>query len=225
MTATRTLIFDVNETLLDLAPLREVVAELLDGRDELVPLWFSSMLHYSLAHNLIADYRPFPEIGAATLQMVGESQDISVDREAAQDRIVESMTHLPAHEDIEPGLKALKEGGYRLVCLTNSTSKGVQAQIENAGLSQYFERLFSVEEVQAYKPDARPYQHVVAELGIEAGECLMVAAHPWDLMGAEAAGLQSAFIRRQGTALYPNAERPTYVVDDLQALAKALQQQ
>lgn len=37
----KVLIFDVNETLLDLAPLKASVGEALGGRKEFVPLWFS----------------------------------------------------------------------------------------------------------------------------------------------------------------------------------------
>lgn len=44
--------FDVNETLLDLKPLKESVTKALGGHDELVGLWFSTLLHYSLVDTL-----------------------------------------------------------------------------------------------------------------------------------------------------------------------------
>ena len=50
----------------------------------------------------------------------------------------------------------------------------------------------------------------------------MVAAHAWDLAGAQQLGLQTAFIKRPGTALYPNVTKPDYVVGDLNALTTAL---
>lgn len=41
------LFFDVNESLLDLDKMKESVGKALGGREDLLPLWFSSMLHYS----------------------------------------------------------------------------------------------------------------------------------------------------------------------------------
>ena len=50
----------------------------------------------------------------------------------------------------------------------------------------------------------------------------MVAAHAWDLAGAKAVGLQTAFVQRPGTVLYPLAARPDYVVENLQQLVDLL---
>ena len=52
----------------------------------------------------------------------------------------------------------------------------------------------------------------------------MVAAHGWDVAGAKAAGMQTAFVARPGKALYPLAQAPDYVVKDLTELVKALSQ-
>ncbi len=222
MALPKVIIFDVNETLLDLAPLRRSVGEALHGREDLLPLWFSTMLHYSLVDTLTADYHDFGQIGAAALLMVAESQGIDLEPEVAQQAIVGIITRLPAHEDVVPALKALSAGGFRVVSLTNSSNKGVTAQFEYAGLTTYFERRFSVEEVHAFKPDPRPYRWVLKQLGVKPEAALMVAAHAWDLAGAKAVGLQTAFIRRSGAVLYPNTKQPDYVVDNLQQLVDQL---
>ncbi len=41
-------------------------------------------------------------------------------------------------------------------------------------------------------------------------------------MGAENAGLQTAFVARPGKTLYPHAERPDYIVNDISELASIL---
>ena len=63
----KVIIFDVNETLLDLAPLKTSVGKALGGRKEFLPLWFSMMLHYSLVETLSEHYHSFGEIGTAAL--------------------------------------------------------------------------------------------------------------------------------------------------------------
>ena len=69
MPTPKVLIFDVNENLLDLAPLKTSVGKSLRGREDLLPLWFSTMLHYSLVETLSGEYHSFGEIGTAALMI------------------------------------------------------------------------------------------------------------------------------------------------------------
>jgi 2-haloacid dehalogenase len=55
-----------------------------------------------------------------------------------------------------------------------------------------------------------------------AREAMMVAAHGWDIAGAQAAGLQTAFVARPGKVLYPLAEKPDHIVNDFEELADLL---
>lgn len=50
----------------------------------------------------------------------------------------------------------------------------------------------------------------------------MIAAHAWDLMGAKKAGMQTAFFRRAGATLYPNADRPDHVIGSLAEILETL---
>ncbi|MFG0290275.1 MAG: haloacid dehalogenase type II [Rhodopirellula sp. JB044] len=218
------LIFDVNETLLDLAPLKTSVGKALGGREDLLPLWFSTMLHYSLVETLSDQYHDFGEIGTAALLMVAESQGVELTEEEAMQAIIPTIRSLPPHPDVVQGIQRLKEAGYRIVSLTNSSSAGVEAQFRNAGLTELFERRYSVDMVGKFKPHAATYAHVLADLGVKPHQAMMVAAHAWDLAGAKNAGLQTAFIKRPGKTLYPNVSKPDVIVADLNELANQLSQ-
>ena len=216
------IIFDVNETLLDLEPLKKSVANALGGREELVPLWFSQMLHYSLVETLSDHYHGFGEIGTASLMMVAQTQGIALEQEAAREAITIPMSKLPPHPDVIPALQALKAEGYRLISLTNSSQSGMETQLRNAGLTDLFEKRFSVEGVKKFKPHPAPYEMVLKELGVAAENTLMVAAHAWDLVGAKNVGLQTAFVARPQTALYSNVAKPDFIVEDLSELVSQL---
>jgi len=218
----RVIIFDVNETLLDLAPLGKSVGKALDGREELFPLWFSTMVHYSLVETLSGNYHDFGDIGTAALMMVAETHGIELNRDDAQAAIVDPLRSLPPHSDVVAGLTALKKDGFRIVSLTNSSSRGVEAQFKNADLTHYFEKQYSVDSIRKYKPHPDTYRMVLNDLGIKPEDALMVAAHAWDLAGAKNVGIQTAFIARPGKVLYPNVARPDYVVKELSELAEAL---
>ncbi|WP_404826550.1 haloacid dehalogenase type II [Paraglaciecola chathamensis] len=218
----KVIIFDVNETLLDLETMRTSIGEALDGQEELTTLWFSTMLHHSLVTTVTGDYQDFGKIGVAALMMVAQNNDIEITEEQAVTAIKTPLLSLPAHPDVKAGLKALKEQGFKLVSLTNSSNKGVETQFKNAGLTDYFDKRMSIEDIKVYKPDLRAYAWALEQLNIKPEEALMVAAHGWDVAGAKAAGLQTAFVARPGKALYPLAQKPDYVVKDLSELVETL---
>lgn len=218
----KVIFFDVNETLLDLTPLKESVTKSLGGQDELVGLWFSTMLHYSLVDTLTGNYHPFPEIGVAALQMVAESKGVELTKEKAEQAILPVFKKLPPYPDVIEGLTELKKQGFLLVSLTNSTDAGVKAQFENAGLIDLFERRLTVEGIHKFKPDQAVYRWALDQMKVEAGEAMLVAAHGWDIAGAKAAGFQTVFVARPGKTLYPLAEKPDHVVKDIKEFAKLL---
>lgn len=222
MPAPKVIVFDVNETLLDLAGLKKSVGEALNGREDLLPLWFSNMLHYSLVETLSGEYHDFGEIGTAALMMVAEREGIELDQESAKVAIVNSLRSLPAHPDVREGLERLSDQGFRLVSLTNSSKVGVETQLSNAGLAELFEKRYSIDQIKKYKPHPDTYQMVLDDLGVQPGEVLMVAAHAWDLAGAKNVGLQTAFVKRPGATLYPNVQKPDVIVKDLNELADVL---
>ncbi len=215
----KVIFLDVNETLLDLAPLKKSVAAALGGRDDLLALWFSTMLHYSLVETTKGTYHDFAEIGVAALRMVAESNHIELSKDDAEAAIVPVIRTLPAYPDVIPGLRSLKAAGIKLVSFTNSSNAGVKAQFENAGLIEIVDQRLSVEDVKAFKPALAAYRWALKQADVAPEDALFVAAHGWDIAGAQAAGIPTAFVARPGKVLYPLAAPPDHIVKDIQELA------
>jgi 2-haloacid dehalogenase len=109
--------------------------------------------------------------------------------------------------------------------LTNSPPSADGASpLDRAGLGGHFERQFSVDTCRAFKPHAAVYQQVFRELDVPPDRCVMVAAHMWDTIGAQAAGMRGALITRPGNAVLRAAElpQPDVVAADLVDLAARL---
>lgn len=217
-------VFDVNETLLDLAPLKASVGDALGRRDELAALWFSTLLHYSLVDTLCGMHHSFAELGISALMFVARTHGMDVDPERAEAAVVTPLRSLPPHPEVVAALTTLSGLGYRIASLTNSSSAGAKIQLEHAGLTDLFEARFSAESVKKYKPHPDTYRMVISQLGVLPGAALMVAAHAWDLAGAKSVGMQTAFVARRGTALFPGASTPDLVVNDLSELVTCLHQ-
>ena len=137
--------FDVNETLLSLAPIK-ARPEGLFGVDPPVGEWFARMLHGSLVANHIDNYRPFGEIGVEALLTVAIKRAISLTGEVALD-VVSEMTSLPPHPEVYNALERLFDAGFVMIALTNGSTDAANAQIENAGLHPFLRRVVSVDEV------------------------------------------------------------------------------
>lgn len=216
----KVLLFDVNETLLDIAPLKKSVAALLQDPPA-ADLWFATMLQYSLAMTVSGQHAAFPDIGAAVLQMLARDRAIALSETEARAALA-SMRSLPPHPDVAPALERLSAAGWRLAALTNSSQAGVKAQMDHAGLERFFERQLSVESVGKFKPHADVYLWAAQEMKVAPADCMLVAAHGWDVAGARWAGLQTAFIARPGQQKFPLGPAPDIDVPDLAALASAL---
>ena len=221
-TRPKVLFFDVNETLLDLTQMKTQVGEALNGRDDLLSLWFTTMLQYSLVTSASGQYEHFGNIGAATLQMVGANNDIKISENKAREIIVNALRGLPAHPEVKGALTQLKENGYKLVSFTNSSNEGVKKQFESAGLTQYFDERLSVEEVGKFKPFRETYEWGARKMGIKPNEAMLIAAHGWDVAGALWAGWRAAFISRQGQQIFPLAPKTEIIESDLQKTADIL---
>lgn len=220
MTGKPVLVFDVNETLLSLAPIANALEKGF-GASPPVGEWFARMLHGSLVANALDSYRPFDEIGVEALLTVAAKRGLALRGEDAQ-AIVSMMRDLPPHPDVYNAMERLFDADLRLVALTNSSSDAANAQIENAGLHIFIQRVFSVEEVGKFKPDPAPYVHVAEAMGVPIGETMMVAAHDWDCAGAMSAGARSVFIQRDGVVWGIPNPPPKLVFPDLARLADHL---
>lgn len=204
MKAPKVLFFDVNESLLDLGNMKKNIATVLDGKQELLPIWFTTMLQYSLVTTLSQQYRNFDEIGAAALQMVAASNGVPLSQEKAREAM-KSFNALPPHKEVVEALSTIRKAGYTMVALSNSSSNGLTTQLKNAGLTDFFDEIISVEQIGKFKPDRSVYQWAAKKMNAQPEDCMMIAAHGWDVAGAMWAGWQAAFIARPGQQLYPLA--------------------
>jgi 2-haloacid dehalogenase len=213
----RIIVFDVNETLLDVGALAPQFQRLF-GNAGVAQEWFSNVVLYSQVATIAGPYVDFGTIARAALNMTGGAHGISL-APADQDGILRGLVSLPPHADVRDGLQQLRAAGFRLATLTNSAPAAVEQQLKNAGIGDYFERSFSVDAVRKFKPAAEVYRLVATELKVAPSQLRLVAAHAWDVLGAMRAGCTAAFVARPGKALFPLADTPDIVGPDLRNVA------
>ena len=211
------LVLDVIETMLDIKALEPHFARAFDdGR--MLQEWFANLLLYANVVTVAGPYADFGTLAGAVLDMTATAHGKTLSSED-RTRILQGTVSLPAHSDVKDGLQRLKSAGFRMVTLTNSAPGSVTQQLKNAGLTEFFERSFSVDAVKKYKPAADAYEYVARELGVTTAGLRMIAAHAWDVHGALRAGCAATFISRPGHALFPAGPKPDISAPDLRAAA------
>ena len=213
------IVFDVNETLLDINTLTPLFTRLFDDQ-AMLREWFAQLVLYSQTMTLSGLYTPFTEIGVGALRMLANLYQITL-AESDIAELKERMSNMPAHSDAIPALTRLRDAGFQLVTLTNSPSSKSPTPLEKAGLSDFFEHHFSVEAVSKFKPAPETYQLVADTLAVDTSALCLVACHLWDTIGAQAAGCYSAFLTRPHNAMLPapNVPEPNFMASDLTTLA------
>lgn len=216
------IVFDVNETLLDITTLNPLF-ERVFADSAVLREWFAQLVLYSQTMTLSGLYLPFGELGAGALRMLASIHGKTICT-ADIDELKQRMSTMPAHADVVPALKLLRDAGFRLVTLTNSASSPSPTALERAGLSEFFEHSFSVESVKKFKPAPQTYQLVADQMKVPPRELVMVACHLWDTIGAQAAGCKGALLTRPCNALLPatGVPVPDYVAGQLTELAQLI---
>jgi 2-haloacid dehalogenase len=216
----RVIVFDVNETLLDLTAL-DPPFERAFGRPGVRREWFGQFLQSAFVSTITDSYSDFGTIGRAALEMTARRNGVEL---AADDRdaILGTMRLLPPHPEVPAALQRLRDAGLRLAALTNSTEAVATAQLTNAGLVPLFERILSADAARHLKPAREAYENAAAELGVGVGETRLVAAHAWDIAGALRAGAAAAFVARPGMVLDPLVEAPDIIGADLAEVAERI---
>jgi 2-haloacid dehalogenase len=135
--------------------------------------------------------------------------------EPARRRLVRAWHRLPAWDDVADGLRRLRSC-YPVVALSNGGFALLAHLLKAEGLA--FDAILSAQNARAYKPDPRAYHTAAELLDLPPERVLMVACHRWDIDGARAAGLRTAFVERpREKGPHLAADRAADTVSDIKA--------
>ena len=207
--------FDVNETLLDLAPVRAALVEAGEP-ESLLRTVFARTLLTGFAATATGTWCRFREAFDAAL---AQETELTGDRRS---RIADAFGELAPHPDVEPALRTLTEAGVRVVTLTHGSPGVAEAGLARGGVSPLVERSLSSEVIRAWKPSREVYLWAAGTCDVPPDRMALVAAHGWDVLGAQRAGLTGAWFPRSERTYPAVYEQPHVAADDLGAAVDAL---
>lgn len=208
-----TVLFDINETVLDLSSLRPKF-EAVFGSSGITDIWFARLLHTSTVCALTGVETGFGVLAGSMLDFVAGRQDLSLNETQRTD-ILGTFAELEPYPDVAPALQRLNHAGYRTVAFSNSSQALIDSQISTSGLGDLFDLTVSVEPTGTFKPDPKVYRYVAEQVARPIEDLRLIATHDWDTHGAMATGMQGAYIDRSGTPYHPLYRKPTAISDTM----------
>jgi 2-haloacid dehalogenase len=208
------IVFDVNETLSDMAPMARRFTD-VGAPDLLATIWFASLLRDGFALAAAGARETFARLARGALEAVLARASLNRPAAEAANHILAGFNDLSAHPDVPDGVRLLREHGMRLVTLSNGSADVAGRLLAKAGIRGEFEHLLSVEDAGAWKPAPAAYAHAARACSVPIGQMLLVAVHPWDIHGAHQAGMRTGWITRQqapypGYFAAPTCRHPTW---------------
>jgi 2-haloacid dehalogenase len=196
--------FDVNETLLDLAPVGAALVEHGQPAD-LLPTVFARTLLTGFAVAAVGSWCSFRqafETSLAQLTPLGPAE---------RSAVADAFGELAPHPDVEPALRLLREAGVRAVTLSHGSPGVAEAGLSRGGVSALVERTLTSESIRVWKPARAAYLWAAGSCAVAPDRMALVAAHSWDVAGARRAGLTAAFTTNRAERVYAEVLDPPHV--------------
>lgn len=144
-------------------------------------------------------YQPYEQLVADAAKAVG----LPPDRAA---RLAANYGDIAPWPEAIGVLHALRAAGVMLAVVTNCSE--ALGQVAVGRLAIPFHAVVTAERAGFYKPDPRPYQLALHELGLEPRQCLFVAGSAYDMFGTARVGLPTWWHNRIGMAAPADAPAP-----------------
>jgi len=219
--------FDMYGTLCDTGSVVDTLRRELGVSDALVSeldtTWRTRQLQYSYQLALMEAYRPFWQVTRDALDYALARYELDPDEETRL-RIMsayEELTPFPGAIDV---LQDLSAEGVTVAVLSNGNPAMLDALADHAGLAAHLDDVVSADAVETFKPAPAVYEHAADELGEPIGDCWLVSGNAWDVAGAGAAGMETAWVNRVSDPFERIGPEPTAVVPELPGVEAALRE-
>jgi 2-haloacid dehalogenase len=217
------LAFDVYGTLIDPFRMEDHLRALFGAlAKEATELWRAKQLEYSFRRALMKKYENFDVCTAQALRFVSRQLDVPLGEETVRN-LMEQYLRLPAYPEVLEAVEELEGRAFKMVACTNGTERAVRGLLERAGVAARFSEIVSVDSIRTFKPDPAVYEYLAARVHAEKEAICLISSNPFDVIGAKASGLRTAWVQRDPKKMFDPWEFETdFHVHSLAELSRKL---
>ena len=214
-------VFDAYGTLFDVAAAAVQCRDALgDKADELAVLWRTRQLEYTWLRSLMQEYVEFRQVTGDGLDYAMAA--LGIEDDALRQRLMDIYMRLDAYPEVKDVLSALKAGGIKTAVLSNGSPEMLSSAVDNAGIADLLDDVFSVDSIGVYKPHPSVYKMAVDGLGVDAARICFMSSNAWDTAGGANFGYRVVWVNRFGQPQERIPGEPEHEVKTLEALPPLL---
>ena len=212
----KAIIFDAYGTLFDVNSAAEKCKDKIgDKWEPFANFWRTTQLEYTWLRSLMKRHKDFWQITEDSLDKSMKAFNIDP---KMKDELLNLYKVLSPFQEVPETLKTLEAKNFKLAILSNGTPSLLNQLVNNNNLDNFFDDLFSIEEVGIYKPDSRVYDLPIKKYNIKKNEVVFLSANTWDISGAGNFGYQTVWVNRNNN-IFDNLDyKPNKEIKNLSEL-------
>ena len=214
----KAIIFDAYGTLFDVNSAAEKCKDKIGDKWEgFANYWRTTQLEYTWLRSLMKRHKDFWQVTENSLDKSMRVYEIDP---SMKNELLDLYKILLPFEEVPEVLKSLKEKNYKLSILSNGTPSLLNELVKSNKLDNLFDDLFSIEEVEIYKPDSKVYDMPINKYKIAKEEIAFLSANTWDVSGGGNYGYNSVWVNRNNN-IFDNLDyKPQNEIKDLSEFVK-----
>ena len=187
-------VFDAYGTLFDVNSAASKCKEKLGSKWEgFANAWRTTQLEYTWLRSLMKKHKNFWEITEDSLDHTMETFKI---KKEMRNELLDLYKKLSPYPEVKECLEGLKAKKIKIAILSNGTPDLLKGLVENNNIKNYFDDIFSIEEVGIYKPDSKVYDMPIKKYKIQKEDVAFLSANTWDVSGGGNYGYSSIWVNR-----------------------------
>ena len=216
----KAIIFDAYGTLFDVNSAAEKCKDKIgDKWEAFANFWRITQLEYTWLRSLMKRHKNFWQV---TEDSLDKSMKVFNIDPSMKNELLNLYKVLSPFKEVPETLKTLKEKKFKLAILSNGTSSLLNELVRSNNLEDFFDDLFSIEEVGIYKPDSKVYDLPIKKYKIEKNEVAFLSANTWDVSGGGNYGFNSIWLNRNN-GIFDNLDyKPKNEIKNLSEFTKLI---
>ena len=191
---TKAIVFDAYGTLFDVNSAAEKCKDKIGIKwESFANFWRTTQLEYTWLRSLMKRHKDFWQITEDSLDKSMKVFNIDI---RMKNELLNLYKVLSPYPEVKSVLKNLKKKNLKLAILSNGTPALLNELVLSNKLNNFFDDLFSIEEVRIYKPEPRVYEMPIKKYKIKSEEITFLSANTWDVSGGGNFGYNSIWVNR-----------------------------
>ena len=212
----KAIIFDAYGTLFDVnSAAKKCKDRIGDKWENFANYWRTTQLEYTWLRSLMNKHKDFWQITEDSLDK--SMKKFKIDH-SMRVELLELYKILSPYPETKTTLEQLKKRNYKIAILSNGTPSLLNYLVEKNDMKNFFDDIFSIEEVGIFKPSSKVYDIPIKKYKINKEEVAFLSSNTWDISGGGNFGYNCLWVNRNNDVFDNLDYSPKYELKNLKEL-------